>query len=269
MTDRESYEEALEILSRKWSSRIVECLLTKEKAKFNELKKEIDGISNKSLSESLKNLEERDLVEKVQDDNGEAYALTEKGKSLEKVLNSIKRWSRKFSEDSSPRILVIEDEGEQAELYSRWLEPEYSVSTANSKLEFYEEFDEQDKLVLLDRDLRNSTAKELIEESERLKERPIILITGKEPGDEIIDLDIADYLLKPISKEQIKDRVSQVIELGEKDDELQELASLLHKKEVLERSRSGKGSEEYEDLLKRIDELRQEIDETKLEELKT
>ncbi|MFB6115452.1 MAG: winged helix-turn-helix transcriptional regulator [Candidatus Nanohalobium sp.] len=268
MAEKREFEDALDILSRKWHPRIVEALLSDDEARFNELKKEVDGISNKALSESLKDLNEKNLVEKEEQDSSEVYRLTDKGRSMETVLNSIKRWSNKFSEDSEPEILIVEDEEEQAELYARWLNSQYSVSTANTKAEFYEEFSEEINLVLLDRDLQNTTAGELIEETELLKERPVILITGKEPGEGIIGLNISDYMLKPISKEEIKQKISEVMKIQEKNNKLQKFASLLQKKDILERNNSIYGKDEYEELLEEIEELREEIDEEKIEDLK-
>jgi len=80
----------------KWKPVIVWLLILKEVMRFNELNKAIKGISQKMLSQQLKDLERQKLIirksypvipPKVE------YRLTEKGKSLEHLLREIMQWS--------------------------------------------------------------------------------------------------------------------------------------------------------------------------------
>lgn len=83
-----------ELLGRKWHPVIVHRLLQKEMG-FNELQREVHHISDKVLSESLKDLQNKDVVEKEivsESPKNVTYCLTEKGKSLENVVLSMKDW---------------------------------------------------------------------------------------------------------------------------------------------------------------------------------
>lgn len=88
----------MEQVGGKWKPVIVWLLLLNEVMRFNELDKAIDGISQKMLSQQLKDLEKMKIVDrksypvippKVE------YSLTEKGKSLKEVLTKIMEWSNK------------------------------------------------------------------------------------------------------------------------------------------------------------------------------
>lgn len=83
-----------ELLGRKWHPVIVHRLLQKDMG-FNELQREVHHISDKVLSESLKDLQEKEVVEKEvvsESPKKVTYRLTDKGKSLEKVVTCMKDW---------------------------------------------------------------------------------------------------------------------------------------------------------------------------------
>ncbi|TPN85190.1 winged helix-turn-helix transcriptional regulator [Aquimarina algicola] len=86
----------MEQIGGKWKPVIIWLLLSNEVMRFNELDKAIDGISQKMLSQQLKDLEKLNLIDrksypvippKVE------YRLTEKGKSLKEILTIIMNWS--------------------------------------------------------------------------------------------------------------------------------------------------------------------------------
>lgn len=78
-------ELSLDILNRKWVLQII-CDMFFGKTRFSEFKEGRPELSNKALSRSLKFMEEQDLIEKVVDDASIEYFLTEKGKSLNKII---------------------------------------------------------------------------------------------------------------------------------------------------------------------------------------
>ncbi|SEC35487.1 DNA-binding transcriptional regulator, HxlR family [Tenacibaculum sp. MAR_2009_124] len=86
----------MEQIGGKWKPVIIWLLLLNEVMRFNELDKAIDGISQKMLSQQLKDLEKLKIIHrksypvippKVE------YRLTEKGKSLKENLTNIMEWS--------------------------------------------------------------------------------------------------------------------------------------------------------------------------------
>jgi len=80
----------------KWKPVILWLLLERDVMRFNEFDKAIDGISQKILSEQLRELEKINLIERkvypVVPPKVE-YRLTDKGKSLKDILVSMKEWS--------------------------------------------------------------------------------------------------------------------------------------------------------------------------------
>jgi DNA-binding HxlR family transcriptional regulator len=87
--------EVIDLTSRKWTRPIIEHLLAHGSMRYNELSEEIDGISDKVLSESLENLEKFQLVDReVIDDRPVKveYSLTEAGAGLEPVIDAVADW---------------------------------------------------------------------------------------------------------------------------------------------------------------------------------
>ncbi|MFB6302599.1 MAG: winged helix-turn-helix transcriptional regulator [Haloferacaceae archaeon] len=87
----------MDLIGKKWHPVIVDRLLTNGPLRFSELSDEVGPITNKVLSNSLKDLQGKDLVERtvVNDQPVEVeYALTERGRSLESVIESLKEWGR-------------------------------------------------------------------------------------------------------------------------------------------------------------------------------
>ncbi|WP_435196201.1 winged helix-turn-helix transcriptional regulator [Natronomonas sp. EA1] len=82
------------ILGKKWHPVIIHRLLQGPHG-FNELKRAVDGISSKVLSDSLENLEEKGLVERSvvsEKPFRVEYTLTERGTSLETVISEMRVW---------------------------------------------------------------------------------------------------------------------------------------------------------------------------------
>lgn len=78
-------ELSLDIINRKWVLQII-CDMFFGKSRFSEFQEERPELSNKALSRSLKFMEEQGLIEKMVDDTNIEYFLTEKGRSLNKLI---------------------------------------------------------------------------------------------------------------------------------------------------------------------------------------
>ena len=78
-------ELSLDILNRKWVLQII-CDMFFRKKRFSEFKEGRAELSNKALSRSLKFMEEQELIKKVVSDGNIEYFLTDKGKSLNKLI---------------------------------------------------------------------------------------------------------------------------------------------------------------------------------------
>jgi DNA-binding HxlR family transcriptional regulator len=91
--------KAVEILGDRWTLLIVRDLLTGTHH-FNDLERGLPGISRGLLADRLRRLERMELVEKVQQENGRrrtAYYLTEAGRELDTVINSLLVWGARWA----------------------------------------------------------------------------------------------------------------------------------------------------------------------------
>lgn len=85
------------VIGNKWHPVIVHRLMQGGALRFNELSDEIGRITNKVLSESLDDLEGKDLIERTVVDEKPVrveYRLTERGQSLEPVIRSLAEWGK-------------------------------------------------------------------------------------------------------------------------------------------------------------------------------
>src|SRR5262249_12009693 len=88
----------IELLGRRWTGVIVYMLLQKPH-RFNELLSSVHGISDRLLTERLRELEEHGLVERrvIPDSPVRVeYLLTEAGRAAEACVSSIYRWGNKW-----------------------------------------------------------------------------------------------------------------------------------------------------------------------------
>lgn len=103
----------MDVIGYKWHPVIIDRLLKHEPLRFNELSREIGGaVTNKVLSSSLEDLEEKDLVERIVVDDKPVeveYSLTERGSSLEPVVESLETWARNNFQPAESKTESIVD----------------------------------------------------------------------------------------------------------------------------------------------------------------
>ena len=86
--------DTMEILNGKWKVSIIACLCY-QPMRYSELLKEVQGISGKMLSRELKDLEMNELIERIVLNTTPVsveYRITEYGKSLKQLTNTIAEW---------------------------------------------------------------------------------------------------------------------------------------------------------------------------------
>jgi DNA-binding HxlR family transcriptional regulator len=99
------YEQAIQLLGKRWTGLLLYTLLEGPK-RFCELTSTVEGLSDRVLSDRLRELELEGVVERVvypQIPVRVEYKLTEKGRGLEPVVLAIRRWADRWvpSPDSS------------------------------------------------------------------------------------------------------------------------------------------------------------------------
>ena len=91
--------EAVELIGKRWSGAIIVVLLEGGGMRFSEIAQAIPQLSDRLLSERIKELEARGIVERrVQPDAPVKveYALTEMGRELAPTLQQLKSWSHRL-----------------------------------------------------------------------------------------------------------------------------------------------------------------------------
>ncbi|WP_027092381.1 winged helix-turn-helix transcriptional regulator [Cohnella thermotolerans] len=92
------YESAAELLGKKWTGLIIRVLMGGPK-RFKDIKEQIPDMSDKMLTDRMKELESFGVVKRTVYPEMPVrieYNLTEKGRDLENVTNSIQEWAEKW-----------------------------------------------------------------------------------------------------------------------------------------------------------------------------
>ncbi len=87
-------------MTRVWTLPVIHALGLQQPARFNELKRRIEGISATSLSERLNELEKNGVIQrKVYPETPPRveYSLTPKGKDLLQILDQFADWVKKWN----------------------------------------------------------------------------------------------------------------------------------------------------------------------------
>ncbi len=88
------------LVGSKWKLLILRNLLVRP-WRFNELKKSLDGISQKVLSDSLRSLEEDGIVTRTvypEVPPRVEYSLSELGESMRPIISAMEQWGRDYQE---------------------------------------------------------------------------------------------------------------------------------------------------------------------------
>jgi DNA-binding HxlR family transcriptional regulator len=92
------FHEAIELIGKRWTGAIV-CALTERPMRFGELGKAIPGLSDRLLSQRLRELEDEGLVERAVEAGTPVrvtYSLTETGADLGPAIRELKAWARRW-----------------------------------------------------------------------------------------------------------------------------------------------------------------------------
>ena len=99
------YHEAIELVGRRWTGAILRVLMAGP-LRFSEIAQSVPELSDRLLSERVKELERRGLL--VRDvlpgpPTRARYALSEMGRELEPALVELEDWGRRWLADPSAR----------------------------------------------------------------------------------------------------------------------------------------------------------------------
>ena len=92
------YHRAIEIIGRRWSGAIIRALLTGA-TRFTQIRTTVPGLSDRLLSERLKELEAEGIVERRVLAHAPVrieYSLTPKGEALASVVQAASEWAEEW-----------------------------------------------------------------------------------------------------------------------------------------------------------------------------
>jgi DNA-binding HxlR family transcriptional regulator len=97
------FHRAVELIGRRWSGALIQVLLG-GKRRYAELRSAIPDITDRMLSERLRELEEEGIVVRQvlpETPVKVEYALTDKGRALEEALAAIGHWAERWQDRHS------------------------------------------------------------------------------------------------------------------------------------------------------------------------
>lgn len=159
--------------------------------------------------------------------------------------------------DDRPTVLVVDDDEQLLELFQHFLEDQFTVRAAQNGRDALAQLDDTVDAVLLDRRMPVMSGDEVLEEiRSRGFDGPVTMVTAVEPDLDIIDLEVDDYLVKPVTDDELEALVRTLLRRTEYDEAVRRHFSLAAKVATLETTTARselEAHDEYRDLLDRRD----------------
>ncbi len=163
-------------------------------------------------------------------------------------------------------VLVVDDEPDVADAYAAQLEEDYIVSTAYSGQEALDQLDDAIDIVLLDRRMPGVSGDEVLEHiRDRGLDCRVAMVTAVDPDFDIIDMPFDDYVIKPVSRDDLFNTIDRLLTASEYEAKLREYYSLTAKHATLLSNKPESElaeSEDFAELERRMAEVREGLDET-------
>ncbi|MFB6146570.1 MAG: response regulator [Halobacteriaceae archaeon] len=171
-----------------------------------------------------------------------------------------------MGDEPETSVLVVDDEEDLADLYASWLAEDYPIRTATGGQEALEILDEAIDIVLLDRRMPDLSGDAVLDEIEKrdLTCR-VAMVTAVDPDIDVIEMGFDDYIVKPVTREELRDLVANLARRSTYDDLTRRYFSLVSKQATLQTTVTESELEEdprYEELQVEIEELRSQLDES-------
>ncbi|MFC7201920.1 response regulator [Haloferax namakaokahaiae] len=172
--------------------------------------------------------------------------------------------------DVSTTVLAVDDESSLTALYERWLADEYEVHTTTAADEALELVTAHDPdVVMLDRQMPSMSGDDVLEQvREHGYDCPVVMVTGLDPGLEIVEMPFDDYLVKPVERSDLHDTLDALLARRAYDERVRTYFSLARKKAVLEATTDPdvlESSDEFRSLKAEFASARAEADDARSE----
>ncbi len=165
-----------------------------------------------------------------------------------------------------PRVLVVDDEPDLADLYAVWLRGEYDVRTAYGGDEALSEIESGVDVAFIDRLMPRISGGELLSHirSEGYDCR-VSIVTAVEPDFDIIEMGFDEYMVKPIRREELREVVEALLTRSTYDEQLQDFFALASKRATLQAEKTPRElreSDAYRELNAEFERLRAKLERT-------
>ena len=90
------YHRAVELVGKRWTGAIIMVLMDRGAARFSEVGAAVPELSDRLLSERMKELEARGVVEKHVEGGRTIYRLTPMGQELRPAVAALRAWAQRW-----------------------------------------------------------------------------------------------------------------------------------------------------------------------------
>lgn len=131
-------------------------------------------------------------------------------------------------------VLIVDDDENTADVYAEFLDG-YRVLTAYSGKKALTLIDETVDVVLLDRRMPGMTGDDVLRAIRaRSIDCRVVMITAIEPEIDVLELPFDDYLIKPVSPDQLRETVSEMVVRNACNCSLREMFAITSKMATIE-----------------------------------
>lgn len=158
---------------------------------------------------------------------------------------------------------MVDDDQAYVDAYATWLEDDYNVMIAHGGNEALTQLDNDLDVVLLDRRMPDLNGDLVLKEiRNRNIDCRVALVTAVEPKLNIIELEFDEYLLKPVSQQELEQLIEQLLIRNRFSESVQRGFQLTSTKSTLESTYSAEELEQndkYEGLIDELSEVENDI----------
>lgn len=158
-------------------------------------------------------------------------------------------------------VLVVDDDPDIVSLFASTLEPHHTVRRARDGHEALEVLTDDVDVVLLDRDIPGLHGDDVLR---RIRARGcgchVAMVTAIPPELDLVDLDVDDYVVKPILPAELLELVERLLRRDQHGDDVDEFLSVTSRRATLEGSVDRdelETDEAYQELVETFDVLRE------------
>lgn len=160
--------------------------------------------------------------------------------------------------------MIVESERDVAEQYVEWLRSDYDIHVARSGSEAIAQLDGQIDVVIIDLETSDMSCEDILDEiDDRDVDCRVAMVAEADSGFGGTPVGFDEYLIKPLTGDELRDTVERLVGRMSLDDNLQEYASLVRQKAEVEAEQppgERETNDEHDDLEDRIESTEQTVD---------